>query len=34
MGHAGTEGRDPLLWRDKGKRKRVWGSLRLYVDKR
>ena len=25
---------DPLLWRDKGKRKRVWGSIELYLDKR
>ena len=28
------EGRDPLLRRDKGKRKRGWGSVGLYLDKR
>ena len=33
-GSRGTEGRDPLLWRDKGKRKRGWGSIGLYLDKR
>ena len=27
MGHVDTEGRDPLLQRDKGKRKRGWGSV-------
>ena len=34
MGHIGTEGKDPLLWRDKGKRKSSWGSVGLYLDKR
>ena len=28
------EGSDPLLRRDKGKRKRSWGSIALYLDKR
>ena len=27
------EGRDPLLRRDKGKRKGGWGSVGLYLDK-
>ena len=34
MGLIGTEGKDPLLWRDKSKRKRSHGSVGLYVDKR
>ena len=34
MGCIGMEGRDPLLQRDKGKRKSVWGSVGLYLDKR
>ena len=34
MGHVGTEGKDPLLWRDKGKRKSSCGSVGLYLDKR
>ena len=34
MGHIGTDGRDSLLQRDKGKRKRGWGSVGLYLDKR
>ena len=34
MGSRGTEGRDPLLQEDKGKRKRGWGSVGLYLDKR
>ena len=33
-GRVGTEGRDPLLPRDKGKRKNGWGSVGLYLDKR
>ena len=33
-GHIGMEGRDPLLLRDKRKRKSNWGSLGLYLDKR
>ena len=28
------DGRDPLQQRDKGKRKRGWGSVGLYLDKR
>ena len=28
------EGRDPLLWRDKRKRMRGYGSVRLYLDMR
>ena len=34
MGSRGTEGRDPLLQKDKGKRKRGWGNVGLYLDKR
>ena len=34
MGQVGTEGRNPLLGRDKGKRKSGWGSIGLYLDKR
>ena len=34
MGCVSMEGRDPLLQRDKGKRKSIWRSLRLYLDKR
>ena len=34
MGSVVMEGRDPLLWRDKRKRKRVCGSVELYLDKR
>ena len=28
------EGKDPLLWRDKGKRKKAWGNKGLYLDNR
>ena len=34
MVHVGMEGKDPLLLRDKRKRKSVWGSVGLYLDKR
>ena len=34
MGGVGTNGRDPLLWREKRKGKRGWGSIGLYLDKR
>ena len=34
VGSPSAEGRDPLLQRDKGKRKRGWGSIGLYLDKR
>ena len=34
MGHVGIEERDPLLLRDKGKRKSGWGGIGLYLDKR
>lgn len=34
MDSIGTEGSDPLLWRDNRKRKRVCGSVVLYLDKR
>ena len=34
MGHVGMEGRDPLLWRDKGKRKRGLESIGLYLEER
>ena len=34
MGHIGMEGRDPFLWRDKGKRKSDWGGVGMHLDKR
>ena len=33
MGQVGMEGRDPLLCKDKVKRKRGWGSVVLSLDK-
>ena len=34
MGCIGMEKKGPLLWRDKRKRKKGCGSIRLYLDKR
>ena len=34
MGSIGMEEREPLLWRDKRKRKRGCGSVEMYLDKR
>ena len=34
MGRVDMEGRDSLLWRDKGKRKRGCGNVGLYLYKR
>ena len=34
MGSIGTEERDLLQWRDKRKRKRIYGIIGLYLDKR
>ena len=34
MGGKGTEGKDLLLWREKRKRKRGYGSVGLNLDKR
>ena len=34
MGGISMEGRDPFLQRGKGKRKRGWGSVGLYLGER
>ena len=34
MGCIGTDKRDPLWLRDKGKTKSYWGNVGLYLDKR